>query len=135
MNVPELLFVYLLGAVGYGGIECLWRGFTHWTMLLLGGVCFVTIYGVTNSLRSPLVWKWLLCAAIITALEFSSGCLLNLYLGWEIWDYGNLSGNLLGQICPFYSACWFLLSIPCSGLAYAIRRWLFRSRPSKIIRK
>ena len=93
---------------------------------LVGGVCFVVIYAVTALLRIPLVWKWLLCAFVITALEFSSGCFLNLYLGWDIWDYHRLYGNLLGQICPLYSAFWFLLSIPCSGLAYAIRRWLFR---------
>ena len=39
--------------------------------------------------------------------------------------YAALPGNLLGQVCPQYAACWFFLSIPCSGLAYSIRRWMF----------
>lgn len=125
MTATELLFVYSLGAVGYGGLETLWRGYTHWTMLLLGGMCFLVIYAITVGLRVRRWQKWLLCAAVVTALEFLAGCVVNLYLGWAVWDYGDRPGNLLGQVCPLYAAYWFLLSIPCSGLAYAIRRWLF----------
>ena len=125
MTLPEVLFVYMLGALGYGGIEMLWRGRTHWTMLLLGGACFVLIYGITVFLHIPLWQKWPLCAAGITALEFLTGCLVNLRLGWAVWDYGGVPGNLLGQICPLYTVYWFFLSIPCSGLSLAIRRWLF----------
>ena len=125
MGLTEFFFVYLLGALGYGGIESFWRGSTHWTMLLLGGACFLVIYAVTAFGRFVLPLRWLLCAVFITVMEFLSGCLLNLCLGWDIWDYGDIPGNLLGQICPFYSACWLLLSIPCSALAHLIRRWLF----------
>ena len=125
MEIGELIFVYILGALGYGGIETLWQGKTHWTMLLLGGLCFLAIYGLTVGLRCPLPWKWLLSALAVTALEFGSGCLLNLWLEWEIWDYTGFAGNLLGQICPFYALCWFVLSIPASGLALAIRHWMF----------
>ena len=121
----EFIFIYSLGAVGYGGLEMLWRGYTHWTMLLLGGVCFLTIYRITAARRLRLWQKWLLSALAVTALEFLSGCVLNLYLGWAVWDYAALPGNLLGQVCPQYAACWFFLSIPCSGLAYSIRRWMF----------
>ena len=131
MDFVELCFVYALGAVGYGGIETLWRGRTHWTMLLLGGLCFLAIYALTAVLRCPPVFKWLLCALAVTALEFCAGCLLNLWLGWGIWDYTRLPGNVLGQICPFYALCWFVLSIPASGLAYAIRRWMFRKIPPR----
>ena len=40
----ELLLIYALGAELYGAIEILWRGRTHWTMLLCGGVCFTIMY-------------------------------------------------------------------------------------------
>ena len=33
----------VLGGLAYMGIELLWRGRTHWTMGVLGGVCFVLI--------------------------------------------------------------------------------------------
>ena len=121
----ELLFVYALGAVGYGGIESAWRGHTHWTMLLLGGVCFVLIYAVTALCPRQLWVRCLLCAAAITGLEFLWGCVLNLGLGWEVWDYKDYPGNLLGQVCPLYTALWYLLSLPCSALSLAIRRCLF----------
>ena len=126
MTALEIIFVYTLGALGYGGLELLWRGWTHWTMLLLGGLCFLVIYGITVLLRLRLWEKWLLCALSVTTLEFLTGCLLNLYLGWAVWDYRSVPGNLLGQICPLYAAYWFLLSIPCSGLAHALRVRLFR---------
>lgn len=125
MSIPEVFLVYLLGALGYGGLELLWRGRTHWTMLLLGGLCFCVIYAVTVLTRVSPPWKWLLCAAAVTVLEFAAGCLVNLRLGWNVWDYGSLPGNILGQVCPAYAVCWFLLSIPCTALAQAIRRLLF----------
>lgn len=114
--------VYTVGALGYGGIELLWRGATHWTMPLLGGLCFVLIYAVTAATHGRPWLTWPLCAAGVTAMEFAAGCLVNLYLGWAVWDYGGLPGNVLGQICPLYALYWLLLSIPCSLLSRGIRR-------------
>ena len=118
----EILSVYLLGAFGYGGVELLWRGHTHWTMLLLGGVCFLMIYAVTTWGAGPLWARCLFCAGVVTALEFGAGCVVNLYLGWDVWDYGGIPGNLLGQVCTLYAALWYLLSIPSAGLARLVRR-------------
>ena len=39
----------------------------------------------------------------------------NLALGWRVWDYSLLWGNLWGQICPLSSSLWFLLCIPIFG--------------------
>ena len=33
----------VIGGVVYMGIETLWRGYTHWSMGVLGGVCFALI--------------------------------------------------------------------------------------------
>ena len=125
MKSLKLLFVFELGALGYGGIEMLWRGGTHWTMLLLGGVCFLCIYLITVRLPVFLPTKWVLCALTITVLEFLCGLVVNRLLGWDIWDYSAMRGNLLGQICPQYALCWLLLSIPCSALASAIEKNIF----------
>lgn len=125
MNIPEFLFVYLFGALSYGGLEMLWRGRTHWTMLLLGGACFLCIYLISVRARAPLPVRWALCALTVTALEFLCGCIVNLYLGWDVWDYSKIPGNLLGQICPRYTLYWFFLSIPCSALSAALRRFVF----------
>lgn len=109
----QQLFIFCIGAFGYTALEILWRGYSHWTMALTGGFCFVMIYFVnTHFAQTHLLLRALLCACIITATEFTVGCIVNLALGWNIWDYSAQPLNLLGQICPFYSMLWFLLCIP-----------------------
>ena len=60
----------------------------------------------------PLWQRALLGAGLITGVEFLSGCVLNLWLRWAVWDYSRLPGNLLGQVCPLFCFLWFLLSLP-----------------------
>lgn len=121
----EYIFIYVLGALGYGTIELLWRGHTHWTMLLAGGACFLFIYLTATRLRLPLAVKWLLCAAIVTAAEFLAGLLVNRVLGWNVWDYSALPMNLMGQICLRYCVYWLLLSVPAVALSGFLHKTLF----------
>ena len=111
----EYLVVYLSGAALYGLLELSWRGWTHWTMLLCGGFCFTLMYFVSMS-ALPLWRKCLLSVAAITTVEFFTGCLVNLRLDWQVWDYSSMAGNLLGQICPLFTAAWFLLCFLFLGL-------------------
>ena len=37
----EKIVLFSIGAMGYGLIEILWRGYTHWSMLTAGGICFM----------------------------------------------------------------------------------------------
>lgn len=104
------LLVFLLGGLTYALIEILFRGHTHWTMVLTGGACIVTLYILLDWLgQQPLILAALTGALIVTVYEFAVGCMVNLYLGWNIWDYSDMEGNLLGQICPAYTAAWFIL--------------------------
>ena len=43
-KLREYAAVCTIGSVGYSAIEVLWRGFTHWTMALAGGVGFLLLY-------------------------------------------------------------------------------------------
>ena len=105
--------LFCVGAAGYFLIEILFRGFSHWTMALCGGLCLCLIYLANKRLARHSLFLRALCGSlIITAVEFAAGCLLNLYLGWGIWDYSQLPLNLLGQISALFSGLWFLLSIP-----------------------
>ena len=117
----ELLPVFALGSILYGLTEILWRGRTHWTMLLCGGICFTLMYLVSGSELS-LVKKWLLSTCIITTVEFVAGCIVNLRLHWQVWDYSSLPFNLLGQICPRFILMWFALSIPGVALCTLLHR-------------
>ena len=115
--------VYLFGAVCYGLIEILWRGYTHWTMLILGGLCSLTIYSVNCMFSgSSIFFRAFISALIITALELVSGIIINLKLGWGVWDYSSIKYNFLGQISLEYSFFWYLLSIPASLLSTAVSR-------------
>lgn len=115
--------LFLIGGCLYTWIEILWRGYTHWAMFILGGLCFV-IMGLLNEHIFPwhlsLMMQAIISAVIITVFEFMTGCIVNLWLGWQIWDYSRLPFNLLGQICLYY----FLLWIPLSVVGIVLDDWL-----------
>lgn len=109
--IVHYLLAFIVGAVAYSLIEILWRGHTHWTMTLTGGLCMVILMLISGlSIALPL--KWLLGALSITTVEFAVGCVVNLALGWGVWDYTDLPLNLLGQVSLPFTLVWFLLSIP-----------------------
>ena len=108
----KYLFLFIAGGTIYGMIEMLSRGYTHWTMGVLGGICFICL-GLINELlswKTPLVLQMLIGSTIITILEFITGCIVNIWLGWNVWDYSNLPLNLLGQICLPFSILWYFIS-------------------------
>lgn len=117
MEFFEYLSVYIIGALGYGALEILWRGYTHYTMLMAGGLCFLIIYLIANYSREGLLKKGIMCAAIITTVEHLTGCIVNIGLGMNVWNYSSLPYNLLGQICLYYSGLWLALSFPAMLLS------------------
>ncbi len=109
--------VFIMGGIAYAMIEILFRGHTHWTMVLTGGACILTIYVLSGWwINVPLVVGALASAMIITFYEFCVGILVNLRLGWQVWDYSDMPGNILGQICPTFSAIWFFLCLIFLGI-------------------
>lgn len=103
---------FALGAVIYGLIEVISRGYTHWTMALTGGAVMVLLNLINRSGKLNLFVRCLLGAVVITSLEFAVGMVVNVALGWNVWDYSDKAFNLYGQICPLFSLGWFFLSIP-----------------------
>ena len=107
-----------LGCWGYPMLEYLWRGWSHWSMALAGGVCFGLVGRISDGLRGrSLPLRCAAGSAAITGVEFLVGCVCNLGLGMRVWDYSGEMFNLAGQVCARYSALWFLLSIPLIGIA------------------
>ena len=84
-----------------------------WTMLVVAILLTVPVErcGAQLPWSCPLWLQALCCAALVTAVELVSGLVLNLWLGLDIWDYTDLPGNFLGQICPQYSAVWWVLCL------------------------
>lgn len=119
--------LFSLGGLLYMMIEILFSGSTHWTMGILGGLCFLLI-GLINSTFSydfSLIKQMAMSAILITALEFVAGVILNLGLHLAIWDYSHLPFNILGQVCLPFSFIWFFLSLPAIFLDDFIRWQLF----------
>ena len=105
--------LFLLGALGYPAIEILWRGYTHPTMALAGGISAVLLFRINRGLaRGALPLRLLASGAAITLIELTFGVIFNLGLGMAVWDYSDLPLSLLGQICLPYSLLWCLLALP-----------------------
>lgn len=118
----EFILFWIGGAIYYL-IEILWDGKSHWTMFVLGGLCFV-IMGLLNeykfSWKESLLKQSVISAAVITIFEFITGCIVNIWLGWNVWDYSELPFNLFDQICLYFSLLW----IPLSMTGIIIDDWI-----------
>lgn len=125
--ISKNIGLFTIGGLLYYLIEILWRGYSHLSMFVVGGICFIFI-GLINehlSFDTPLWKQQLIAASIVTGIELIAGLILNVWLKLDIWDYSNLAFNLLGQICLQYSILWFLLSLLAIVLDDWLRWWLF----------
>ena len=131
MKVIKQLFKYvvlfLIGGATYFCIEMLWRGHSHWTMFIVGGICFIFCGGINEwfDWDMPLWKQMLICSVGITAIEFFAGIAINLIFKLNVWDYSNQPFNILGQICLLYSSLWFLLSLLAIVADDFLRYWFF----------
>ena len=106
----KLLVLAVIGGAIYVGIEMLWRGHSHPSMFILGGLCFVSI-GLINELfpwELGIVWQALIGGTLV-----------------GVWDYSGLPLNIMGQVClPFYFA-WVGLSVVAIVFDDYLRYWFF----------
>ena len=123
----KYIVLFFVGGAVYCGIEMLWRGYTHWTMLIVGGICFVFCGGINEVFDWDMpIWKqMLICSCGITIIEFISGFFINIIFKLNVWDYSNLPFNVLGQICLLFSILWFGLSFIAIVVDDWLRYWLF----------
>lgn len=126
-SIIKYLFLFGVGGFLYYAIELLARGHSHWTMIICGGLCFIGI-GLANNWISwdmPF-WKQVLIGLGWTLfVEFITGCIVNLWLEWNVWDYSKLPGNLQGQICPQFALLWIPLVCLAIFLDDYLRHWFF----------
>lgn len=104
--------LFLLGGFSYCFIEILARGYSHISMLIAGGLCFVLIGNLNRKRKDmSLVGQMFLSTFIITGIELVTGLIVNVWLGLDVWNYSDMPYNFMGQICLLYSNIWFFLSI------------------------
>ena len=126
-RVVKPLILTMIGGFIYVIIELLFRGRSHWTMFIVGGISFFLIGCINNYIdwNMPIGKQMAIGALIVTCIEFISGFIINIILGWNVWDYSNMPLNVLGQICLPFTLIWFLVSFFAIVLDDYLRYWLF----------
>ncbi len=111
--------LFCTGGVGYVGMELLWRGWSHGSMFLAGGSCFLLLGGLCRvSPRLPLAARALTGAGVITTVELLAGLLAN--RDYRVWDYRGMPMNFCGQICLPFSLLWIPVSLGAMALYQAM---------------
>ena len=103
-KISEYLFLWTAGGAIYYLFEILFRGFSHWSMFGLGGICFLFTYlqGKVTGWKDSLWVQVLRSTIFVVACEFITGIFVNKWMKWQVWDYSDQPFQLFGQIClPF----------------------------------
>lgn len=131
-KVAKPLTLFCVGGSVYLTIEIIWRAArgsapTHWSMFLLGGLCFLFIGAINECFpwEMPLWLQAVIGTSGTLLLEFVFGCVLNLWLNLNVWDYSDMPFNIMGQVCLPFAFAWFFLSLAAIVLDDYLRYWLF----------
>ena len=110
MKIWKNCVLFYTGGAAYLSLELLYRGRSHGSMFLAGGLCFLLI-GHLNRVepKLPLPLRGLAGALIVTVVELGTGMVVN--RNYQVWDYRDQPGNFMGQICPLFTALWVPLSL------------------------
>lgn len=125
--ISKYSFLFLVGGLIYYAIEVFYVGYSHPSMFILGGICFLCI-GLLNEFYKydmSLVSQMFISSLIITALEFFGGLVINRWLNLNVWDYSYMPYNFMGQINLYSSVLWFFLSAPAILLDDYLRYHFF----------
>lgn len=123
----KVFTMWCSGAFCYGLIELAFRGKTHISMGLLGGICIILINEINEKATAikRLPVRMIICATVITTLELVTGLIVNRWLALEVWDYSDIPFNFCGQICPIFFFVWYGLSYVAVLLSKAVRIVIF----------
>lgn len=128
MKIWKNCVLFYLGGCAYMGLELLWRGWSHGSMFLAGGCCFLLLGRLDRrGLRLPL--RALIGALVITAVELAAGLMWN--RDHSVWDYRARPGNLWGQICPLFTLLWIPVALAAMALYRLLDRRLWKSLPHR----
>lgn len=126
-HILKLYTLWTIFGSLYYLMECMWRGYSHWSMYILGGVCGILL-DLENEYLSwdtPLWKQMAIGCCIITTLEYITGSILINCFGLVVWDYSHLPFNINGIICLPYCILWFFLSSVGIILGDYLRYWIF----------
>lgn len=134
-----ILKKFILFSVGffcYSLIEVLFRGYTYFTMGLLGGLMLLLVDSINNyiSWNIDLLWQGCIGSFMVTVVELFIGELTKYFMIEPMWDYSSLPLNFDGVICPQFSIAWIFVSILGIIVADIINYYIFHEEPKPYYR-
>ena len=130
MNIEVLIGAFFVPQGKYFaflGRTSLWMG-------LLGGIAGMFIGLLNEKTKLSIFKQTIISALFITTIEFLTGLLLNIHLGFAIWDYSSLPLNIMGQICILFIVFWFIITPFAIWLDDMLRFLIFsEEKPNKLI--
>ncbi len=126
-KIGEYLFIWGLGGCIYYIFEHIFRGYSHWTMFLLGGICFLFFYiqGILIQWSDPLWMQVLRCTIFVAAMEFITGIIVNKWFHLDVWDYSELTFQIFGQISLSFTIIFSGMCALGILLSAYLGHWLF----------
>lgn len=125
-QLAKYAYLFWFGGSFYVTLEVVYRQYSHVSMLILAGLVFIII-DLLNEIwgwETSLILQVLVGTVIATISEFITGCIVNLWLGLNVWDYSNLPFNLYGQVCLQFTLIWMPIILLAIVLGDVIR-WRF----------
>lgn len=115
------VILFLTSGYIYYLLECLYRGYSHYSMFILVGLLSVfcidmpnNIYGYDLDYRIQV----LISSVCATLGEFLTGLIVNVWLKLNVWDYSDLPFTFaFGQCNLFFCIAWVFL-IGLIGIPY-----------------
>ena len=132
-KIGEYWFLWFTGGSVYYLFEILFRGFSHISMFILGGICmdFFALQGKASHWREPL-WKQVIrCTIFVLAGEFITGIIVNKWMKLKVWDYSDQPFHVFGQICLPFAIIFSGLCTLGILLSGYLLHWFFREEKPK----
>lgn len=127
-RIAKSYFLFMVGGSTYVLIELVYRARTHFSMYILGGLCFILIGLLNEVMNVSIITQMVFSAIIIVLLEYATGYIVNIQLGYNVWDYSEMPYNLHGQICLLFFNLWFLLSLAGIFIDDLLRSIVFKEK-------
>ncbi|MCC3869307.1 putative ABC transporter permease [Terrisporobacter mayombei] len=129
-TILKYLTLFLIGGITYYFIEIAYRGYSHFSMVIVGGLCFILIGSINefSNKEIPLLLQMLISVLLVDIVELFSGIIINRILLLNVWDYSQLKYNFLGQISLNSSIAWFFLSLFAIYMDDLLRYVIFKEK-------
>ncbi len=129
----QYFLLWLTGGILYFYMEIMFRGYSHYSMIICGGFCFLISGKVGLDImykksRFYIIKIMAVAAVVITTLEFITGIIVNIIFDLKVWDYSDVWGNVMGQICIPYTFMWGVLGLLCVYATWIIENFIINPK-------